>query len=349
MSFQIGKFTIGESNKPFVIAEMSGNHNQSLDRAMEIVKAASDSGAHAIKLQTYTADSMTINVSGGLFDIKDPTSLWKNRNLYELYQEAYTPYEWHKPLFEYAAKLGLECFSTPFDEAAVDFLETLNVTAYKIASFENNHIPLLKKVAKTGKPVIMSTGVANLSDIDLAVRTLRENGCKDLVLLKCTSNYPSTPENTNIRTIPYLKEVFNCTVGLSDHTMGVGAAVASIALGARVLEKHFCLSRAEGGVDSAFSMEPAEFKILVEESERAFLSLGVVQFGVQASERKSLDFKRSIYFVEDVSAGELLSEKNIRIIRPGDGLAPQFIDVVLGCKAVSNYKKGTPVSWDTIQ
>ncbi len=340
---KIGATEIGADHKPFIIAEMSGNHNQSLSRAKEIIKAAADCGAHAVKLQTYTADTMTINQSGGLFDITDKKSLWYGRNLYELYQEAHTPWEWHKPLFDYAKELGILCFSTPFDETAVDFLETLNVPFYKIASFENTDHPLLKKVASTGKPVIMSTGIANLTDIIESVQVLRQNGCKDLVLLKCTSTYPSTPENTNLLTIPVLQEIFpDCSIGLSDHTMGVGAAVASVALGVRVIEKHFTLSRAEGGVDSAFSLEPAEMKSLVIESERAFLSLGRVQLDMQLVEAKSKQFKRSIYVVKDIKAGEKFTKENIRVIRPGDGLEPKYYDSLIGNIAKEDMTKGAP-------
>jgi pseudaminic acid synthase len=333
---------INNLNKPFIIAEMSGNHNQSLERALQIVKAAADSGAHALKIQTYTPDSMTIDYKGGLFDINDKSSLWYGRNLYELYQEACTPYQWHKPIFDYAKELGIMAFSTPFDEEAVDFLDDLNVPLHKIASFENNHIPLLKKVAKSGKPVIISTGLSTLSDIDLAVKTLKENGCNDLTLLKCTSTYPATPKNTNVLTIPHMKQLFNCTIGLSDHTMGIGAAVAAVAHGAMVIEKHFCLSRAEGGVDSAFSLEPHEMKNLVLETERAYLSLGHVQYGVQPDEEKSLRFKRSIYVVKDIAAGEAFTKENIRIIRPGDGMHPKYFEGLLGKTSNSSYKRGEP-------
>lgn len=346
--FNIADRTIGADQKPFIIAEMSGNHNQSLDRALAIVKAAAEAGAHAIKLQTYTPDSITIDHRGGLFDINDQNSLWKGRNLYELYQEAMTPYEWHKPIFDYAKKLGIICFSTPFDEAAVDMLDELGVPCHKIASFENTHHPLLKKIASTGKPVIMSTGVSTLADVDESVRVLRSNGCKDLVLLKCTSTYPATPENTHLRTIPHMRQMFNCEVGLSDHTMGVGAAVAAVALGASVIEKHFCLSRAEGGVDSAFSLEPQEFKLLVEETERAFLALGEVQYGIQVAEQKSLNFKRSIYVVENIKKGDAITEKNIRIIRPGDGLAPKYFDIVLGKQVNRDISRGTALNFDLI-
>ncbi len=346
--FKIGSRTVGQKHSPFVIAEMSGNHNQSLDRAFAIIDAAAKAGANAVKLQTYTPDTMTIQSAGGLFSIDDEDSLWKGRNLYDLYKEAHTPWEWHAPLFEYAQKKGLIIFSTPFDETAVDFLEELNVDAYKIASFENTDVPLLKKVASTGKPVIMSTGLATLSDLDNAVTVLRNNGCKDLVLLKCTSTYPATPENTNLLTIPHLQQMFNCHVGLSDHTMGIGAAVASVALGARVIEKHFTLNRADGGVDSAFSIEPAELESLVIESERAYLSLGKIQYGIQDVEKKSLRFKRSLYVVKDIQEGETFTSENIRVIRPGDGLAPKYYDTILGKIARTSLKKGTPLNWDTL-
>jgi pseudaminic acid synthase len=324
---------------------MSGNHNQSLERALEIVRKASNSGAHALKLQTYTADTMTIK---GALTIEDPESLWKGRELYELYQEAYTPWEWHKAIFDLAKELGMVAFSTPFDETAVDFLEDLGVEAYKIASFENTDWPLLKKVAQTKKPVIMSTGAATIADIDDAVRILRSNGCTDLVLLKCTSTYPSSPETTNLNTIPHLKQVFNCHVGLSDHTMGIGAAIASVALGARVIEKHFTLRRSDGGVDSEFSIEPEELKALVIESTRAFKALGTIQYIVQEAEKKSLRYKRSLYAVEEVKVGEKFTKRNVRAIRPGDGLATKFYDVIIGKNASKDIKKGTPLSWDNI-
>lgn len=342
-NIKIGNFEIGSQYKPFIIAEMSGNHNKSLDRAKTIIKAAADCGAQAVKLQTYTADTLTIDHRGGLFDITDKNSLWYGRNLYELYQEAHTPWEWHKPLFDYAQSLGLICFSTPFDETAVDFLETLNVPCYKIASFENNDHPLLIKVAQTGKPVIMSTGVADISDIQESVQVLKENGCKDIVLLKCTSTYPATPENTNLVTIPEMQKLFpDCIIGLSDHTMGVGASIASVALGARVIEKHFTLNRADGGVDSTFSMEPAEMHSVVVESERAFLALGTVQLNVQKVESNSKAFKRSIYVVKDVKAGEIFTKENVRSIRPGDGLAPKYLQDIIGRKASFDLKRGTP-------
>lgn len=345
---KIGNCIIGKSHKPFVIAEMSGNHNQSLEKALSIIDAAAATGAHALKLQTYTADTLTINVSHGEFHISDKNSLWKDRNLYELYQEAHTPWEWHKALFDRAREKGIICFSTPFDETAVDFLEDLNVPAYKIASFENNHLPLLKKVAQTGKPVIMSTGITNLGNLEEAINTLRSNGCKDLILLKCTSTYPATPENTNILTIPHMEKLFNCHVGISDHTMGTGVSVAAVALGARVIEKHFTVSRAEGGVDAAFSMEPHEFKMLVEESERAFQALGQVTYGILPEEKKSLTFKRSIYIVQDMKAGDVFTSENVRIIRPGLGIAPKYIDVVMGKKVTRDVQRGTALTFDLL-
>jgi pseudaminic acid synthase len=345
IDIQVQNKPIGVNHPPFIIAEMSGNHNQSLDRALKIVDAAAQAGAHAIKLQTYTADTMTIS---GAYTINDENSLWKGRELYDLYKEAYTPWEWHKPIFDRAKDHGLIAFSSPFDETAVDFLESLDAPLYKIASFENTDWPLLKKVASTGKPVIMSTGVANLSDIDEAVRVLRSNGCSELILLKCTSTYPASPENTNIVTIPHMANLFNCHIGLSDHTMGIGAAVAAVALGARVIEKHFTLHRADGGVDSAFSLEPEELKALVVESERAYLALGHIQYGVQKAEEKSKFFKRSIYVFKDIQSGETFTKENIRVIRPGDGLAPKFFEQVLGKQAKQSIKAGTALTWEMI-
>ncbi len=343
-TLRLGNYTIGEKYKPLIIAEMSGNHNQSIERAKALVKAAAGSGAHALKLQTYTPDTITINHTGGLFDITDSNSLWYGKNLYELYQEAYTPWEWHKEIFDYAKSLGMLAFSSPFDETAVDFLEELNVPAYKIASFESAHHPLLKKVAQTGKPVIISSGTSKLNELYESIQVLKENGCKDIVVLKCTSTYPATPENTNLNTIPVFQQIFpDCIIGLSDHTMGIGAAVASVALGARVIEKHFTLRRADGGVDSAFSLEPEELKALVIESERAFLALGKVQLDTQKAEERSRQFKRSIYVVKDIKAGEPFTKENIRVIRPGDGMEPKYFEQVLSHRAVKDLKKGTPL------
>jgi len=336
---------IGQTHKPFIIAEMSGNHNHSLERALAIVDAAAAAGADAIKLQTYTADTMTMP---GVFTIEDDNSLWNGRELYDLYKEAYTPWEWHQPIFNRAKDLGLIAFSSPFDETAVDFLEELNAPAYKIASFENTDHPLLRKVAATGKPVIMSTGAATIQEVAEGVQVLRESGCKEIILLKCTSTYPATPENTNLLTIPHMSELYNVQVGLSDHTMGIGAAVAAVALGATIIEKHFTLKRSDGGVDAAFSLEPAELRSLVVESERAKLALGYVQYGVQRAEENSRLFKRSVYASKNITAGEKFNKENIQIIRPGFGLAPKHYDKLLSRTANKDIQAGTPLSWDVI-
>lgn len=347
--FKIQDTIISPDHKPFVIAEMSGNHNQSLERAFEIVDAAAEAGAHALKLQTYTADTITFNGTSDEFVIKDQNSLWKNQNLHKLYQMAYTPWEWHKPIFDRAKAHGMLAFSSPFDTTAVDFLESLDVPCYKIASFENTDHILLKKVAQTGKPIIMSTGVASIADIQESVAVLRKYGCKDLVLLKCTSTYPATPESTNLLTIPHMRELFDCQIGLSDHTMGIGAAVAAVALGARVLEKHFTLRRADGGVDSSFSLEPEELKNLVIESERAFLAMGKVNYILSEKEQKSLQYKRSLYVVEPMKAGEVFSEKNVRSIRPSNGLHTRYYDGILGKTAIQDIEAGTALSWELVK
>jgi N-acetylneuraminate synthase len=343
---KIANREISRYNKPFIIAEMSGNHNQSLERALEIVDAAAKTGAHAMKLQTYTADTITIDKKDGEFFISDPKSLWKGSSLYDLYKEAYTPWEWHKPIMERAKEKGLICFSSPFDFTAIDFLEDLNVEAYKIASFENIDIPLIKKAANTGKPIIISTGMASISEIAEAVEAVRSTGNNQLVLLKCTSTYPATPDNTNILTIPHMRELFNCEIGLSDHTMGIGVSVASVALGATVIEKHFTLNRADGGVDSSFSMEPEEMRQLVIESERAWQALGKISYGATEKEKASLVFRRSLYIVEDIKAGEVLTEKNLRSIRPGFGLPPKFIYQLIGRRVNQNLPRGTAFKWD---
>lgn len=345
----IGKRKIGAGCSPFIIAEMSGNHNQSLSRALAIVEAAAAAGCDAVKIQTYTADTMTISAKRKEFFIEDKKSLWKGFYLHDLYQKAFTPWEWHKAIFKRCKELGVIAFSTPFDESAVDFLESLNVPAYKIASFENNHLPLIRKVARTGKPLIMSTGMATREELALAVKTARKAGCKDLILLKCTSAYPSLPKDANLLTIPDMAKRFNCVIGLSDHTLGSGVAVASVALGARVIEKHFTLRRRDGGVDAAFSLEPQEMKELVEESKKAFEALGAVNYGRTDAEKRSLRFRRSIFSVEDIAAGEKLSQANVRIIRPGNGLAPRYLPDVLGKKAKKKIVRGTPVQWEHIR
>lgn len=346
MDFRIGHRWVGKGHRPFIIAEMSGNHNQSLERALAIVEAAAAAGADAVKLQTYTADTMTLDIHEGDFFIEDPNSLWKGQSLYRLYQEAYTPWEWHEPIFRRCRELGLLAFSTPFDESAVDFLESLDVPAYKIASFENTDLVLIRKAAATGKPLIISTGMATAAELDEAVRAAREAGAKHIVLLKCTSTYPASPENSNLATIPHMESLFGCQVGLSDHTMGVGVAVAAVALGATVIEKHFTLSRADGGVDAAFSMEPEEFRRLVEETKRAWQALGRVHYGPTEAEKPSLKHRRSLYVSRDIKAGEPFTRDNVKAIRPGLGLPTKYLEAVLGKTAKRDVKKGTPVTWD---
>ena len=339
---------IGTGYAPFIIAEMSGNHNQSLERALEIVEAAARSGAHGLKIQTYTADTMTLDINEGEFFINDPTSLWKGNSLYNLYQQAYTPWEWHKPIFDRCKELGIIGFSTPFDATAVDFLESLDVPCYKIASFENTDIPLIRKVASIGKPMIISTGMATVAELDETVRTAREAGCNDLILLKCTSTYPATPENTNILTIPHLRDLFDVQVGLSDHTMGIGVAIASIALDATVIEKHFTLSRADGGVDSAFSMEPAEMNQLVIETERAWTALGKISYGVTEAEKNSLMFRRSLYISQNMNKGDILTPENLKAIRPGLGISPKYYDILIGKAVNRDVKRGAPMNWELL-
>lgn len=348
-TIKVNNRLIGESVEPFIIAEMSGNHNRSLERALEIVDSAAKSGVHALKIQTYTADTLTLDSDSEDFLVSDSESLWKNKKLYDLYKEAYTPWEWHKPIFERAKELGMIAFSTPFDESAVDFLEELGVPLYKIASFENNDIPLIRKVARTGKPMIVSTGMASLADLELLVNTVKAEGNNNLILLKCTSTYPATPENTNIKTIPHLRSMFpKVQVGLSDHTMGTGVAVASVALGATIIEKHFTLNRADGGVDSAFSMEPDEMRSLVEETKRAWQSLGNVTYGATEKEKASIKFRRSIYISSDMKSGDTLTNKSVRIVRPGYGLEPKYYDLILGKTIKKDVKKGTPLSWELL-
>lgn len=348
-SISISDRQIRRDRPPFIIAEMSGNHNQSLKRALEIVEAAAKTGANGLKLQTYTADTMTLNIKEGEFFINDPNSLWYGHSLYELYQQAHTPWEWHEPILKRCQELGIIGFSTPFDATAVDFLESLDVPCYKIASFENTDLPLIRKVASTGKPMIISTGMATVAELDETVRTAKEAGCEDIILLKCTSTYPATPENTNLLTIPHLRELFGLQVGLSDHTMGIGAAVASVALGATVIEKHFTLRRADGGVDSAFSMEPEEMAQLVVESERAWQALGQVQYGPTEAEKKSKVFRRSLYVSKDMKAGEVFTTENVRAIRPGLGLPPKYLDSLLGLAVRKDIKAGTPLSFDLLK
>lgn len=340
-----GKF-IGQQYKPFIIAEMSGNHNQSLEHALKMVDAAAEAGVDALKLQTYTADTMTLNLQHGEFRIEDTDSLWHGYSLYELYQKAHTPWDWHEPIFNRCKERGIIGFSTPFDASAVDFLETLNVPCYKIASFENTDISLIRKVAATRKPIIISSGMAKISELDESVRNAGEAGCEDLILLKCTSSYPADAGHSNLKTLRHMQETFNCLVGLSDHTLGIGVAIASVALGGTVIEKHFTLSRADEGIDAKFSLEPQELKMLVEETQRAWKALGQVSYGPSEVEQASLQFRRSLYVVEDIQAGDKFSEKNIRAIRPGLGIPPKYLPKILGKNATKDIKKGTPFSWE---
>ena len=339
---------VGAGSAPLVIAEMSGNHNQSLERALEIVDAAAQAGAHALKIQTYTAETMTIDIREREFFISDEKSLWKGESLFDLYKKAYTPWEWHEAIFDRAKERKMLAFSTPFDRTAVDFLENLDVPCYKIASFENTDLPLIRYVASTGKPMIISTGMATFAELDESVEAARAAGCKDLVLLKCTSTYPSTPDDSNILTIPEMRSRYGCEVGISDHTMGIGVSVAAVALGATVVEKHFTLQRADGGVDSAFSMEPQEMAQLVIETERAWQAMGKVQHGPTEKEKASLVFRRSLYVVADIKAGEKFTPTNLRAIRPGNGISPKFYDEVIGKTAKRDIARGTPLSHEII-
>jgi len=343
---QIAGRNISLADKPFIIAELSGNHNQSLQLALEMIEAAAKTGVDAIKLQTYTADTMTLDCDRDDFQILDKDNLWQGNSLYKLYQQAHTPWEWHEVLFNKAKSLGLIAFSSPFDSTAVDFLETLNVPCYKIASFENNDLPLIKRVAQTGKPVILSTGMASLSEVSDAVETLRENGCTQIVLLKCTSAYPASPAQANLKSIGHMRDTFHCEVGISDHTLGIGVSLAGVALGASVIEKHFVLSREAGGVDAAFSLQPDELASLVTESESAFLSLGTTKYGTTQGD--SHQYRRSIYISDDVKEGDTLSEQNIKVIRPGFGIAPKHYPKLLGMRIRKSAVKGQPFSWDIV-
>lgn len=345
---KIGNRLVGPTHTPFIIAEMSGNHGQSLDKAMALVDAAAAAGAHALKLQTYTPDTITLDVHEREFFIADKNSLWQGNSLYNLYKVAMTPWEWHKPIFDYANSKGMLAFSSPFDLTAVEFLETLNVPCYKIASFENIDHGLLAAVAKTGKPIIMSTGMATQAELAESVEVLRSNGCKDLILLKCTSNYPARPIDANLRTVPHLAQLFNCQVGLSDHTPGVGVSVAAVALGATVIEKHFVLDRNGGEVDAEFSLEPAELKMLVEETSRAHDALGTVHYGCTEKEISSRIHRRSLYIAKDMKAGDIFTPENLRSVRPGLGLAPKYLPQFLGRKVKQDVTMGTPLSWELI-
>jgi len=349
-NIQIAGISVGPGHPPFIIAEMSGNHDGSLDNALEIVDAVAKAGAHALKIQTYTADTMTIDCEEKGFVIEDSSSLWHGQTLYGLYHKAHTPWDWHEPIFERARKNGLVPFSSPFDESAVDFLMTLEVPVFKVASFENTDHGLIKKIASTGKPIIISTGMATERELEETVQVARDHGCQDLILLKCTSEYPALHADANLATIPHMKERFDTQVGLSDHTLGLATPLAAVTLGATVIEKHFVMSRSSGAVDSAFSLEPHEMKALVEESKNTWSSIGKVNYGpASEKERKSLQYRRTLYFVEDLAEGEVLTSKNVRAIRPGYGLPPKYLDKVLGGIAKVPIKRGTPLDWDLFQ
>ena len=341
----IGNRAIGEGNQPYIIAEISGNHGGSLDRALELIDSVSSTGADAVKFQTYTPDTITIKSNRSEFLINDTKSLWHGRTLYELYQEAHTPWEWHAPMFEYARSLGLEVFSSPFDLTAVDFLEDLEVAAYKIASLELTDVQLIKRVAQTSKPLIMSTGGSELEDIENAIKVARSNGADNLILLKCTSAYPALPEDANLRSMITLKEMFDCHVGLSDHTLGTAVSLASIALGATVIEKHFIDDKSHLTVDSAFSLDQEEFKYLVDQAKIVWKALGTSSIKSSASEATSVSHKRSIYVVEDLNEGDEFTYKNLKSIRPGNGLAVKYLDDFIGQKASISISKGTPLKW----
>lgn len=351
--FNIGEFNIGDFNiggqRPFIIAELSGNHNQDFDTAVKMIDAAAQAGVDAIKLQTYTADSMTLNIDSADFVIGEQDSLWHGEKLHSLYAKAATPYEWHEPLFAHAKKLGLAAFSSPFDEDAVDFLDDLGVPCFKIASFELTDLPLIARAASKGKPLIMSTGMASQQEIQEAVDTARQQGCQQLVLLKCTSTYPASPENTNLVTMTDIQKQFDCLVGLSDHTCGIGVSLASIPLGACVIEKHFVLDRSLGGVDAEFSMEPHEFKMLTEEAKRIYAALGKVQYGGSDAEQQSKKYRRSIYVKKPIAVGEGFTRDNIQIVRPAFGLAPKHWEQVLNSVATDALQPGQALQWENVR
>lgn len=345
--FKLFSDPVSGVQKTYIIAEMSANHNQNIERAEAIVRAAADAGADAIKMQTYTADTLTFNGSSPTFLVKG--TAWSGRTLHDLYQEAYTPWEWQPRLMALANDLGMDCFSTPFDETAVDFLEGLNVPCHKVASFELVDIPLLRKIAGTKKPVIMSTGMGTLAEIDEAVGALRSAGCSELALLKCTSAYPAPPEEANLLTIPHLSQTFGCIAGLSDHTLGSAVAIAAVSLGARIVEKHLTLSRADGGPDSGFSMEPDEFRRMVTDIRTVEKALGCVSYELTEKQKENVAFRRSLFVVEDIRAGEKFTTSNVRSVRPAHGLHPRHYNEILGCQAVCDIPKGTPFAWDMLQ
>lgn len=347
-TIRIGDVPVGREHEPFIIAEMSGNHDGSLDKALEIVRAAAAAGAHAIKLQTYTPDTITIDADTPEFRLSAAHPLWGGRRLYDLYEEAHTPWEWHQPIFDLARELGLLAFSSPFDPTAVDFLESLDVPAYKIASSEIVDLPLVRLAARTGKPMIISTGMASVAEIHAAVEAARSVGNDQVIVLSCTASYPADPASSNLRGIPVMADTFRAPIGLSDHTMGIGAAVASIAFGAVLVEKHVTMSREEGGVDSDFSLEPAELAALVSETKVAWQALGQPHIGARETEREGLRFRRSLFVVQDVAQGDPVTAENVRSIRPANGLAPDSFALLEGRVFRRDTQRGTPMSWDLV-
>lgn len=345
---RFGRNPVGPGSRPLIVAELSANHNGSLDRALAVVDAVAQAGAQVLKLQTYTADTMTLDVDRPEFRIGAEGTLWDGRTLYDLYQKGSTPWEWHEAIAKRCRQHELDWFSSPFDASAVEFLEELDPVAYKIASFEIVDLPLIGAVARTGKPVVISTGMATLEEIDAAVRAAREAGCEDLILLQCTSTYPASPANSYLATIPHLARTFDCLVGLSDHTLGIGVPIAAVGLGAVLIEKHVTLDRSDGGVDAAFSLEPQELRELVEESERAWQAVGEVHYGPLPAERSSLMFRRSLWVTADLRAGDELTSENLRPIRPANGLAPRYLGDLLGRRVGRDVARGTPASWDLL-
>jgi pseudaminic acid synthase len=347
-TINFGDVPVGPDHQPFIIAEMSGNHNGDLERAKDIVRAMAETGVQALKLQTYTADTITLDVDLPAFRLPSEHELWGGARLYDLYQEAHTPWEWHEPLFELANSLGMLAFSSPFDPTAIDFLEKLNVPAYKVASNEIGDLPLVRGMAETGKPIIISTGSATLMDIDAAVRAARSTGNEQIIVLSCTASYPAPADQSNLRSIPVLRDALGVQIGLSDHTMGIGASIAAVALGATVIEKHVTLSRADGGVDSAFSLEPFEVKLLVEGTKVAQQALGQPIVGPKQAEQNVLRFRRSLYVTRDVKAGEKVAADNVRSVRPAGGLPPDAFTSVEGREFRVDAPAGTPLTWDVL-
>lgn len=344
---RIGKHIISEASPTFIVAEMSANHNMEFERAVEIIKAAKEAGADAVKIQTYTADTITLNCDDPCFQITQGT-LWDGTTLYKLYQSAYTPWEWQPELKKIAEDMGLEFFSSPFDLSSVDFLEKMEVPAYKVASFEITDIPLIKKIACTGKPIVIATGIARLSDIELALDTCRKAGNDNVILLKCTSSYPAPYEDMNLRTIPAMKDTFDCLAGLSDHSMGSAVAGAAVALGAKMIEKHLTLRRSDGGADAAFSMEPEEFREMVDNIRRIELALGKVTYELTPRQAREREHARSLFVAKDMKAGEIFTEENLRSVRPADGLHTKYYEELIGMRIARDAKLGTPMSWDLV-